>query len=192
MSSSQKASARFPFFNRELSWLAFNRRVLEQAQSDDYPLLERMKFLAFVSSNLDEFFEIRFSGLVQQVKSGVIERGPDGIGPKEQIRRIQSIARRLVSDQYSCWKGNIIPQLEKSKIKFCRCDELTRNEKKWLAGYFEEQIFPVLTPLAIDPAHPFPKLTNNPTHSEYRQTAGLRPVLLLEGKYYSPTGKIKN
>lgn len=160
MSSSQKASARFPFFNRELSWLAFNRRVLEQAQSDDYPLLERMKFLAFVSSNLDEFFEIRFSGLVQQVKSGVIERGPDGIGPKEQIRRIQSIARRLVSDQYSCWKGNIIPQLEKSKIKFCRCDELTRNEKKWLAGYFEEQIFPVLTPLAIDPAHPFPKLTN--------------------------------
>ncbi|MGC6456251.1 MAG: polyphosphate kinase 1 [Coraliomargaritaceae bacterium] len=160
MTQANKTPARFPFFNRELSWLAFNRRVLEQAQSDEYPLLERMKFLAFVSSNLDEFFEIRFSGLVQQVKSGVIERGPDGIGPKEQIRRIQSIARRLVSDQYACWTGQVIPQLEKSKIKFCRSDELTRNEKRWLAGYFEEQIFPVLTPLAIDPAHPFPKLTN--------------------------------
>ena len=97
--------------------------MLEQAQSNEYPLLERMKFLAFVSSNLDEFFEIRFSGLVQQVKSGVIERGPDGIGPKEQIRRIQRIAKRLVSDQYACWTGKIIPQLEKSKIKFCRCDE---------------------------------------------------------------------
>ena len=155
-----KTTVRFPFFNRELSWLAFNRRVLEQAQSNEYPLLERMKFLAFVSSNLDEFFEIRFSGLVQQVKSGVIERGPDGIGPKEQIRRIQSIAKRLVSDQYTCWTVKIIPQLEKSKIKFCRCDELTRNEKHWLADYFEEHIFPVLTPLAIDPAHPFPNLTN--------------------------------
>ena len=160
MTQQKKTPARFPFFNRELSWLAFNRRVLEQAQSDEYPLLERMKFLAFVSSNLDEFFEIRFSGLVQQVKSGVIERGPDGLGPKEQIRRIQSIARRLVSDQYTCWNNGIIPRLEKSRIKFCRCDELTRNEKRWLAGYFEEQVFPVLTPLAIDPAHPFPKLTN--------------------------------
>ena len=90
MSKKKQTELRFPFFNRELSWLAFNRRVLEQAESDTYPLLERMKFLAFVSSNLDEFFEIRFSGLVQQVKSGVIERGPDGIGAKEQIRRIQS------------------------------------------------------------------------------------------------------
>lgn len=119
-----------------------------------------MKFLAFVSSNLDEFFEIRFSGLVQQVKSGVVERGPDGLGPKEQIRSIQSIAKRLVSDQYACWNNSIIPKLEKSKIRFCRCEELTRNEKRWLADYFEEQIFPVLTPLAIDPAHPFPKLAN--------------------------------
>jgi len=153
-------TARFPYFNRELSWLAFNRRVLEQAESPDYPLLERMKFLAFVSSNLDEFFEIRVAGLQQQVKSGAIERGPDGLGPKEQLRRIQSISKRLVADQYDCWEQQIVPGLKESDVFFCGYDELTRNEKKWVEKYFEEQIFPVLTPLAIDPAHPFPQLTN--------------------------------
>lgn len=152
--------ARFPYFNRELSWLAFNRRVLEQAESEDYPILERMKFLAFVSSNLDEFFEIRVAGLMQQVKSGVIERGPDGLGPKEQLRRIQNVVKRLVSDQYDCWKKQIVPELEKSRVLFRSYDELTRNEKKWVTTYFEEQVFPVLTPLAIDPAHPFPQLSN--------------------------------
>ncbi|MGJ8641211.1 MAG: polyphosphate kinase 1 [Opitutaceae bacterium] len=160
MPSRRNTQSRFPYFNRELSWLAFNRRVLEQAQSEDYPILERMKFLAFVSSNLDEFFEIRFAGLMQQMKSGVIERGPDGLGPKEQIRRIQSIAKRLVADQYECWDKQIVPGLQKSKVLFCGYNELTRNEKKWVTNYFEEQVFPVLTPLAIDPAHPFPQLTN--------------------------------
>lgn len=155
-----KKTPRYPYFNRELSWLAFNRRVLEQAESEDYPLLERMKFLAFVSSNLDEFFEIRVAGLLQQVKSGIIERGPDGIGPKEQLRRILNIAKRLTADQYDCWEQQIVPGLEKSKVQFRGYDELTRNEKKWCTQYFEEQILPVLTPLAIDPAHPFPKLTN--------------------------------
>ena len=151
---------RFPYFNRELSWLTFNRRVLQQAQSLDYPLLERMKFLAFVSSNLDEFFEIRVAGLLQQVKSGASERGPDGLGAKEQLRRVQGIVKRLVSDQYDCWKQQIVPGLEKSEILFCGYDELTRSEKKWVKQYFEEQVFPVLTPLAIDPAHPFPHLSN--------------------------------
>jgi polyphosphate kinase len=151
---------RFPYFNRELSWLAFNRRVLEQAECPDYPLLERMKFLAFVSSNLDEFFEIRVAGLLQQVKSGASERGPDGLGSKEQLRRIQAIVKRLVSDQYDCWEQQIVPGLKKSNILFCGYDELTRNEKKWVEQYFEEQISPVLTPLAIDPAHPFPQLSN--------------------------------
>jgi len=156
----QHTQTRFPYFNRELSWLAFNRRVLEQAQSEDYPILERMKFLAFVSSNLDEFFEIRVAGLMQQVKSGVIERGPDGLGPKEQLRRIHSIAKRLVADQYDCWEKKIVRELEMQKVLFCAYDELTRNERAWVTNYFEEQVFPVLTPLAIDPAHPFPQLTN--------------------------------
>ena len=119
-----------------------------------------MKYLAFVSSNLDEFFEIRVAGLMQQVKSGVIERGPDGLGPKEQLRRIQNIAKRLVADQYDCWKKQIVPALDKERVIFSGYDGLTRNEKKWVENYFEEQVFPVLTPLAIDPAHPFPQLTN--------------------------------
>lgn len=163
MSSQKKAennTGRFPYFNRELSWLAFNRRVLEQAESEDYPLLERMKFLAFVSSNLDEFFEIRVAGLLQQVKSGTIQRGPDGLGPKEQIRRIQSICKRLVGDTYDCWDQKIVPGLKGSDVHFCKYDALTRNEKRWVETYFQEQVFPVLTPLAIDPAHPFPQLTN--------------------------------
>ncbi|TVP80078.1 MAG: polyphosphate kinase 1 [Puniceicoccaceae bacterium] len=151
---------RFPYFNRELSWLAFNRRVLEQAESEEYPVLERMKFLAFVSSNLDEFFEIRVAGVLQQVKSGRIERGPDGLGPKELLRRIQSVCKRLVADTYDCWDQKIVPGLKESNVHFCGYDALTRNEKKWVETYFEEQIFPVLTPLAIDPAHPFPQLAN--------------------------------
>jgi len=160
MATTPKSNSRFPYFNRELSWLAFNRRVLEQAESIDYPLLERMKYLAFVSSNMDEFFEIRVAGLMQQVKSGVIERGPDGLGPKEQLRRIQNIVKRLVADHYNCWEKQIMPGLEKEGVLFSDFDGLTRNEKKWVEQHFEEQIFPVLTPLAIDPAHPFPKLTN--------------------------------
>lgn len=153
-------AVRFPYFNRELSWLAFNRRVLEQAESEEYPLLERMKFLAFVSSNLDEFFEIRVAGLMQQIKSGIIERNPDGLGPKELLRRIQSIVKRLLADQHECWEKQIVPGLAGSDVIFCKHEELTRNEKRWVKSYFEKQVFPVLTPLAIDPAHPFPQLTN--------------------------------
>ncbi|MFP4166542.1 MAG: polyphosphate kinase 1 [Opitutales bacterium] len=160
MSNQPNNKQRYPYFNRELSWLAFNRRVLKQAQSDEYPVLERMKFLAFVSSNLDEFFEIRVAGLMQQVKSGIVERGPDGLGPKEQLRRIQNISKRLVADQYECWEKQIVPTLKDSGVLFCEYDDLTRNERKWARQYFEEQVLPVLTPLAIDPAHPFPQLTN--------------------------------
>ncbi|MFT4902224.1 MAG: polyphosphate kinase [Lentimonas sp.] len=160
MPAAKSTPTRFPYFNRQLSWLAFNRRVLEQAESPEYPILERMKFLAFVSSNMDEFFEIRVAGLMQQVKSGVIERGPDGLGPKEQLRRIQAIVKRLVADQNECWAEQIVPELEKSNVLFRGYNELTRNEKKWVANYFDEQVFPALTPLAIDPAHPFPQITN--------------------------------
>lgn len=159
MPSTDKTT-KFRYFNRELSWLAFNRRVLEQAESPEYPLLERMKFLAFVSSNLDEFFEIRVAGIMQQVKSGHHESGPDGLEPKEQLQRIQNYARQLVAEQSDCWHKKITPGLNEAGIKFCAYDALTRNEKKWTSQYFAEQIFPVLTPLAIDPAHPFPQLIN--------------------------------
>ena len=160
MSQEIDESPKFPYFNRELSWLAFNQRVLDQAKSTDYPLLERMKFLAFFSSNLDEFFEIRVSGLMQQVKSGVIKMGPDSIGPKKQLQKVREIVNLLIVEQVTCWKTQIVPSLAENNILFCSYEQLTRNERQWLARYFEEQVFPVLTPLAIDPAHPFPQLTN--------------------------------
>jgi polyphosphate kinase len=151
---------KYPYFNRELSWLAFNRRVLDLATSTAQPLLERLKFLSIVSSNLDEFFEIRVAGLVQQVESGVIEVGLDGLGPKEQLRRIHSITASLVADQYACWHKQLVPEMKKEGIVFKTRDELTVKEKRWLAKYFEQEVYPVLTPMAIDPAHPFPQLVN--------------------------------
>ena len=150
----------FRYFNRELSWLAFNRRVLEQAQSFDYPLLERMKYLAFVSSNLDEFFEIRVAGLIQQIKSGVIEPGPDGLDPSQQLAHIQTTVKQLLLDQNQCWKVSLLPALQSAGIRFLNYRELNVREKQWVKHYFEENIYPVLTPLAIDPAHPFPQLIN--------------------------------
>lgn len=158
--SQTSAGKRVPYFNRELSWLAFNRRVLEQGFNEDYPLLERVKFLAFVSSNLDEFFEIRVSGLLQQIESGIVEKGLDELGPKEQLRRIHSIANRLVADQYSCWSDLLVPSLKEKGIHFKQPNELSRSEAKWVKTYFEEEVYPVLTPLAVDPAHPFPQLVN--------------------------------
>ncbi len=162
-SRAAKKSPRPPgkaYFNRELSWLAFNRRVLDLAQSDKLPLLERLRFLSIVSSNLDEFFEIRVAGLIQQVDSGVVEVGLDGLGPKEQLRRIHSITGSLVADQYSCWHEQLVPALRNENVFFKTQTELTPEELQWIEGYFEEQVYPVLTPLAIDPAHPFPQLTN--------------------------------
>ena len=159
MSKPNKTTA-FRYFNRELSWLAFNRRVLEQAESLEYPLLERMKFLAFVSSNLDEFFEIRVAGIQQQVKSGSHECGPDGLSPKEQLKQIKEKAAQLIADQSKCWHRKIVPGLDQSGIKFCNYDALTRTEKEWVGDYFTKQVFPVLTPLAIDLSYPFPTLIN--------------------------------
>lgn len=155
-----KTNRKVAYFNRELSWLAFNRRVLELAKSLRQPLLERLKFLAIVSSNLDEFFEIRVSGLLQQVEQGVVEAGIDGLGPREQLRRINDIAASLVADQYDCWREQLVPALRKEGLRFKQIDELDTEELDWLRQYFEQQVFPVLTPMGIDPAHPFPQLTN--------------------------------
>lgn len=151
---------RTAYFNRELSWLAFNRRVLEQAQSDRHPLLERVKFLAIVSSNLDEFFEIRVAGLIQQVDSGVVESSLDGLGPREQLRRIHSVVASLVEDQYRCWRDQLVPALAEENIHFRSAADLTPAELAWVRTYFREQVYPVLTPLALDQSHPFPQLGN--------------------------------
>lgn len=148
------------YFNRELSWLAFNRRVLTQAENSEYPLLERLRYLSFVSSNLDEFYEIRVAGLLQQVDSDLMDRSIDGRDPKEQLEEIIKTTQRLVTDQYTCWREQIVPDLNEKDIHFKSQEELSKEECDWLKNYFENDIFPVLTPLAIDFTHPFPQLTN--------------------------------
>lgn len=155
-----RGQGKLPFFNRELSWLAFNRRVLDIARSEKTPVLERLKFLSIVSSNLDEFFEIRVAGLIQQVDSDIHEHSLDGLSPQEQLRRIHSVVASLVEDQYRCWKEGIIPGLTREGIVFKNADDLTAKELSWAEHYFENQVFPVLTPLAIDPSHPFPHIGN--------------------------------
>ncbi len=152
--------SRLPYFNRELSWLAFNRRVLDQAFREDTPLLERLKFMAIVSSNLDEFFEIRVASLIQQVDSSVKEKSIDGLGPREQLRRIHSVVASLVEDQYRCWHEKLIPAFMEEDIAFKTHDTLNKQEGAWVTNYFEREVFPVLTPLAIDPSHPFPEIGN--------------------------------
>ena len=149
-----------PYFNRELSWLAFNRRVLEQAASKRYPVLERVKFLSFVSSNLDEFFEIRVAGLLQQADSNVSELSVDGMTPQEQLDRIHPIVVALVDDQYRCWREQLIPAMKRKRIEFRTPETLSKGELSWLERYFQKEVYPVLTPLAIDPTHPFPQIGN--------------------------------
>lgn len=148
------------YFNRELSWLAFNRRVLNLCSEPSFPVLERLRFLSIVSNNLDEFFEIRVAGLEQQLESGVPEVGFDGLGPREQLRRISEITSAMNDDEYRVWEAEIMPALRKEKIFFKTPKECSAAEKAWLKKFFDDNIYPALTPLAVDPAHPFPHLRN--------------------------------
>ena len=148
------------YVNRELSWLEFNQRVLEEAQDPANPLLERVKFLCIVSSNLDEFFEVRVAGLKQQSLSNLSAAGPDGLSPNEQLGAISARVRRMLEDQYRLWNEELVPALEAQNIFFLRYDELTKEEKQYYSRYFESSVYPVLTPLAVDPVHPFPQLLN--------------------------------
>ena len=154
------ARRRGAYFNRELSWLAFNRRVLDLARNPKTPLLERVKFLAIVGSNLDEFFEIRVAGLIQQVESGITKPTAEGLSPGEQLRRIRALVASLVEDQYRCWHREIVPALAKNNILIKTARALLPAELAWLQAYFHEQVLPVVTPLAIDQSHPFPQLGN--------------------------------
>lgn len=144
------------FINRELSWLAFNRRVLEEAQDPANPLLERVKFLAIFDSNLVEFYEVRVAGLRQQAEVGVATRGPDGTTAAEQLAAIEPAVRGLVREFYACWNDELRPALEKEGIVVTKPDQLSAEQQTWLREYFQREIFPVLTPIAVDPAHPFP------------------------------------
>ena len=148
------------YFNRELSWLAFNRRVLEEALDPAWPLLERVKFLAIFQSNLDEFFMIRVSGLQDQLEASVVERSADGLSAPEQLRAIGEIVRRDVAAAQSALVQDVLPALARSGARVFRWADLDSERRKELTHYFENVVFPVLTPLAFDPAHPFPFVSN--------------------------------
>src|SRR5437773_2034611 len=148
------------FINRELSWLEFNRRVLEEAQDPAQPLIERVKFLTIFSSNLDEFFEIRVAGIKQQIESETSDLGPDGLSPTELFDRIQKTVRQLVATQYSLWKNELQPELAKNGIYVREMVELSAKRAAWANRYFHQEVLPMLTPLAVDASHPFPHLLN--------------------------------
>jgi polyphosphate kinase len=148
-----------PYLNRELSWLAFNARVLNEALDPRTPLLERLKFLAIFSSNLDEFYMVRVAGLRRQVASGVVQPPPDGLTPHEQLGRIRSEVATLLVDQQRCL-DELLPLLAQHGIKLVSMSDLTSGEFAALDQFFERDVFPVLTPLAVDPGHPFPYISN--------------------------------
>jgi polyphosphate kinase len=148
------------FINRELSWLEFNQRVLDEALDPANPLLERLKFFTIVSSNLDEFFEVRVASLKQEIESGQGDRSVDGLTARDTFHAIVSRVRGMVSDQYDCWREDLKPALTKHNIRLLEMDDLTATDLGWLEEYYLTKIRPVLTPLAIDPAHPFPQLLN--------------------------------
>jgi len=146
--------------NRELSWLQFNSRVLEEARDSRHPLLERVKFLSIYGSNLDEFFMVRVSGLCRQLERGALEAPPDGMTPSEQLAGIRSQLQRERTLVYGCWHQDLLPKLRDAGIEIVSHDSLPAKKKRKLRSYFEREIFPVLTPLAFDPSHPFPHVSN--------------------------------
>ncbi len=146
--------------NRELSQLEFNRRVLAQAEDPVVPLLERLRFLCIVSNNLDEFFEIRVAGLKAQIDLGVEASGADGASPAQVFRQVSAAAHELVSHQYRLWNEQLLPQLAQQGINFLRRRDWSDPQRAWIKAFFLREIMPVMTPIGLDPAHPFPRILN--------------------------------
>src|SRR5215470_14573145 len=147
------------FYNRELSWLQFNRRVLEEARNPRHPLLERVRFLSIAASNLDEFYMVRAAGLYGQVAAGIAQPSQDGLTPAQQLVEINRFAAGLVSEQQACWT-TLRAEIAAAGIHIVEPRELRPAEREWLDRLFVAQYLPILTPLAVDPAHPFQFIQN--------------------------------
>src|SRR5208283_5068342 len=148
------------FVNRELSLLDFQRRVLEEAQDTTNPTLDRLMFLSFVGSNVDEFFMVRVAGLKRQIEKGVMESGPDAMTPAEQLRAIRASVIRLNRAAHECWSKELVPALRKAGVRIEHFADLTEEQQTFANTYFQDTIFPTLTPLAFDPGRPFPHISN--------------------------------
>ncbi len=168
------------FINRELSLLAFHRRVLEQAKDETVPLLERLRFLTISTTNLDEFFEVRVANLKHQLQLGLPQLGPDGLTPQEIAAQVSRDAQALVTEQYRVVNEVLLPALEKEGVVVLRRDAWTEEQRAWVQSYFNEQVLPVLTPMGLDPSHPFPQVLNK----------SLNFIVSLEGKdaFHRDTG----
>jgi polyphosphate kinase len=148
------------FFNRDLSWIEFNRRVLEEALNPNLPLLEKIKFISIFLTNLDEFYMIRISGLKEQIAANIIEPSIDGYTPREQIQKIEKTIQPMLREVLNLWSDSIVPDLKTNGISILEYNELDESEKEILTDYFQKEIYPVLTPLAFDPGRPFPYISN--------------------------------
>ena len=156
-----RTAAKQKMFNgRDFSWMQFNRRVLEEAEDSTNPILERVKFLAITGSNLDEYVEIRQAGLMQRIEDGYREPGYDGLRPDESLAQLTAEIHSFVEAQYRCWNEHLLPELRKQGIRLLEWDELTEEARTFAQGYFQREVDPLLTPIAIDPAHPFPRVLN--------------------------------
>ncbi len=148
------------FLNRDISWMAFNRRVLEEAEDEGNPLLERLKFLSISASNLDEFFEVRVAGMMQQIEDGVNDAGPDGLRLTEKRDALNKLTHEFVEDQYDCWNARLRPSLAANGIRVLTLKDLDAEGLRFVDEYCERELDPLLTPVTVDPAHPFPRVIN--------------------------------
>lgn len=148
------------FFSRDESWLGFNRRVLEEAQDASNPLLERVKFLAITASNLDEFVEIRLAGLLQRIEDGYQEAGPDGLTPQQTLARLNQDMHRFVDEQYHCWNEQLLPALDGKAVRVLPWEDMDEEARTYATSFYQREVDPLLTPITLDPTHPFPRVIN--------------------------------
>ena len=191
------------FFNRDLSWIEFNRRVLQEALNPELPLLEKVKFISIFHSNLDEFYMIRISGLKEQIAANVSEPTIDGLTPRSQLQKIEKILRPMLQQAMDLWQNEVVPELRQQKIDILDYNKISDREKEVLTAYFKKEIFPVLTPLAFDPGRPFPyisnlslslaifvKKPNGENHFARVKVPNILPRLMQIDQIISPTEKV--